>query len=303
MRDRDTLFSKAKALFRRRGGGQEDPVDIALPHSWFDADQRPSPTESRAPLLDVSDFMKQQGLSALVDKTRFRFPRQREQRDLMPPPQSFSTLDARGRITPQAERVADGSRRAMENQFLLLQKTFAGRPEILLWHALAISYLRRETPHTAKARALFFKIWDEQAEWMASTLNGRWLISALQTFADHGRTPAEVRCGAVGYVYGSFVKIYECEIASAYDRKEAPARFRGGAIPGLFEFQPGDDILFNLNTFAISQGLDAGPAGYALAGLVSQVKTSESLFRRVDDLAAGRPEAFFSFSGKGKGTE
>ncbi len=181
---------------------------------------------------------------------------------------------------------------------LLLQRAFGGRPEILLWHALAISYLRRDTPYTKKAAELFFKIWDEQAEWMATNLNGRWLISALQTFADHGRNAEEIRCGSVGYVYGSLIKIYECEIASAYDRKPSTGPFRGGAVPGLFEFQPGDDILFNLNTLVAAQGEHAGPVGYALGSLMAQVKASQSVFERTDALATDRADAFFAFTGK-----
>ncbi|MBN8294892.1 hypothetical protein JI664_23175 [Rhodobacter sp. NTK016B] len=238
------------------------------------------------------------GLPELVDKVRFRFPRQKDQKDLLPTPASFSPADAIDRLACHPDHSPEGTRRSMGNQLLLLQRAFGGRPEILFWHALAISYLRRDTPHTKKAAELFFKIWDEQAEWMATNLNGRWLISALQTFADHGRDADEIRCGSVGYVYGSLIKIYECEIASAYDRKPATGPFRGGAVPGLFEFQPGDDVLFNLNTLVAAQGEHAGPAGYALGSLMAQVKASQSVFVRTDALATDRADAFFAFTGK-----
>ncbi|WP_139103231.1 hypothetical protein [Pararhodobacter sp. CCB-MM2] len=130
--------------------------------------------------------MRRLDLTELVDKVRFRFPRQREHRDLMPSLKHFNVSEAFERTCGHPEHAPPGNRRSMENQLLMLRQAHAERPEILLWHALAISCLRRDTSHTPKARALFFKIWDEQAEWMAQNLNGRWLISALQTFSDHG---------------------------------------------------------------------------------------------------------------------
>lgn len=290
------LLAKAKAFFSQSAVVDSDAGSPDLPQSWFDSD--PLPQENGTRDVDAAAFMRRQGLAELVDKVRFRFPRQREHKDLMPVLRHFSTSEAIGRITAHPERSPPGNRRSMENQLLLLKQAHDGRPEILLWHALAISYLRRDTPHTTKARALFFKIWDEQPEWMAENLNGRWLISALQTFSDHGRNAEEVRCGSVGYVYGSLIKVYECEIASAYDRRESVGEFRGGAVPGMFEFQPGDDVLFNLNTFVVSHGLNAGPAGCALAGLLTQVKASRSVFHRTDALVTDRDAAYLAFTGK-----
>ena len=248
----------------------------------------------------TTDFAISAGLAGLVDKVRFRFPRQLEQNDLLPSPERFDTSLAIRRLVVPPANEPKGNRRLLEDQLLLLQKNFAGRPEILLWHSMAVSYLRRNTSHTDKAKQLFFKIWDEQGTWMASNLNGRWLISALQTFADHGRNGAERQCGSVGFVYGNLIKIYECEIASAYRRTETPLPFRSGSVPGLHKFQPGDDILFNLNTFVIACALDAGPAGMALSGLMSNIKSASCLFSRTDELASQLGGEYHSFTGKRK---
>ena len=272
----------------------------SLPGSWFD-DAKPAQCRGAGEVpTDVAEIAVRLGLSELVHKIPFRFPRQTDQKDLLPDPTGFSTEDAIARIVARPMHEPRGGRRSMENQFLLLQAAFSGRAEILLWHAMAISYLRRDTPHSAKARALFFKIWDEQHEWLAETLNGRWLISALQTFADHARSPEEARCGGIGYVYGSLIKIYECEIASTPSKAVSTLPYISGSVPGLFEFQPGDDILFNLNTFVMAAGIGSGPGGVALSALLAKVKAGQSAFSRADELIGDRADAYLSFTGKRK---
>lgn len=277
------------------------PITDVLPDSWFINKPSASANEAETPAPSTTDFAISAGLADLVDKVRFRFPKQPEQNDLLPSPEQFDTSLAISRLVAPPAHEPKGNRRLLEDQLLLLQKTFAGRPEILLWHSMAVSYLRRNTSHTDKAKQLFFKIWDEQGTWMASNLNGRWLISALQTFADHGRNGTERQCGSVGFVYGNLIKIYECEIASAYRRTETPLPFRSGSVPGLHKFQPGDDILFNLNTFVIACALDAGPAGIAMSGLMSNIKSASCLFSRTDELASQHGGEYHSFTGKRKG--
>lgn len=129
--------------------------------------------------MDVGRFAEGQGLREVVERTRFRFPKQAEQPDLMPDPDALDTDQAVRTLLSEKAPELTGSRRKMSNQLVILQRAFAGRPEILLIHALAISYLRRDTPHTQKARRIFFKLWNEQGEWLAANLNARWLISAL----------------------------------------------------------------------------------------------------------------------------
>lgn len=237
------------------------------------------------------------GLEHLLLRTKHRFPKQLEQPDLLPEPAEWDIEAAMSRVIFGGDQRPEVTRRSLDDQVALLKWQFRGKPEILFWHALSISYLRRQTDHTDKARALFFRIWDEKADWMTNNLNGRWLISALQTFADHGRSHPEILCGAVGFMYGNLVKVYETEIASAYVRQEEVGKFRAGSLDGFFAFQPGDDILLNINTFALTAIEDAGPAALPLAKLLSLVRAGSTIFSRTDEIARRTGVGYLAFSG------
>lgn len=246
---------------------------------------------------DIADYSRSIGLGKLVSRTKYRFPLQPEQPDLLPDLDNFDTNAALQKLTDPTKGSLPPSRRAMQDQLELIRCGLAGRPELLLWHALSISYLRRQTRHTEKAKAIFFRIWDEQGHWLAENLNARWLVSALQTFADHGRSPSEAKCGAVGFLYGNMIKIYEVEIASAYTRQETTGAYRPSEVCGLFEFQPGDDILVNINSHVFTAAIDAGGAGLALVRLLAIVKDGGTIFARTDSITLAKGQGFLSFSG------
>ncbi|MCA2011397.1 hypothetical protein LCM17_07875 [Cereibacter sphaeroides] len=266
-----------------------------LAGSWFEEEVQPATKRAEPKPIDPAAFASSQSLQEIWKRSQYRFPKHSEQPDLLADPATFDTQAATLNALALPSSEPSGNRRDMRDQFLILQRTFGGRPEILFWNALAISYLRRETPHTAKARSLFFKIWDEQPAFLCSALNGRWLISSLQTFADHGRFPEEINAGTTGFMYGNLIKIYEAEIASAYTRNPNVDRFRGGTVDGFFGFQPGDDILLNINTFAIQNANGAGSSGMALMKLLAIVKQSSSIFSRTDALAAHSDQPYYSF--------
>lgn len=231
----------------------------------------------------IDDIAATLGLTRILRRSRGRMPHQPQARDVLPDP-GIDLDAARARVLAGAPANHPPSRRDFADQLVRLQIALDGQPEIMLWHALAISYLRRDTPHTDKARALFFRIWDEHGDWMAAELSARWLISTLQTFADHGRTPEERLCGTAGFLYGNLVKAYESEINSAYRRRGQVGRFKGAPVRGMHGFQPGHDILLNINAFTIAQADGAGPAGAALLHLVARVKAGETIFARVDQM-------------------
>lgn len=245
----------------------------------------------------ASNLVRELGLEQLDLRTKRRFPRQPEQVDLLPEVESFDTEAMKVSLVEIFEGEPPASRHNMLDQSQKLLKNFSGRPEILFWNALAISYLRRRTPHSAKAKNLFFKIWDRQGSWVAKELSARWLVSTLQTFADHGRTADEIRCGTTGFMYGNLIKVYETEIASAYSRTGDPQQFSGGSIKGLHGFQPGSDILLNINKFAMASTSSASPASEALLRLMAAIRDSTTIFSRTDDITRQKGEGFLAFSG------
>ena len=112
---------------------------------------------------------------------------------------------------PKEAELPDGPRSNMQNQYSILEYHLRGKSRLAHLNAMVISYLRRDTPFTEKARTLFHKIWREQGILLLNELSTRWLISTLQTFLDHGENEYQRKIGATGYFYGNVMKIYEGE--------------------------------------------------------------------------------------------
>ena len=224
-------------------------------------------------------------LPALLERTTRRIPRQGV-RDILPP----VTIDlgplADERLPKDASRP-DVKRARIPDQAALLRYQLRGKSGLSLLNALTISYLRRDTRHTKKARTLFHRIWREQGHLLINELSTRWLISTLQTFLDHGETEAQRMIGASGYFYGNMMKIYEGERAleglpqgAAYPNlsPQSKNRFRG-----LDRYSVGGtDLLLNTNALALGIALRDEVAGLVLQELLLRVKSSKNVFWRHD---------------------
>ena len=91
-----------------------------------------------------------------------------------------------------------------------IRAQMAGLSELAVLNAILISHLRK-TGYPRHAPALFRRIWVEHGAALAAELNGRWLISSIITFADHGETEAQRRIGLSMNVLFSLMKLYEYE--------------------------------------------------------------------------------------------
>ena len=229
---------------------------------------------------------------ALVDLDRRlaqRFSRQLDVPDLLPA--TDVDLEALSLQTVEKSAEAAPRRRSdMISQRRMLTNTFAGRTELDLLHALAISYLRRDTPHTKKAWTIFRRIWTEQSTFMISSTNARWLISALQTFYDHSDDIHERTAGVAGFLYGNLIKIYETEY-SARRRNRTPEirHYKNRSVPGLSGFTPGDDILININVIMLEAAKHGGLASKPLMALLEIIAASNTIFQRTDALHGVAP--------------
>lgn len=175
----------------------------------------------------------------------------------------------------------------IHNQSRILDYHLRGKSQLAKLNALTISYLRRDTPHTTKARALFHRIWDEHGILLVNELTTRWLISTLQTFLDHGINEAQRTIGAAGYFYANMMKIYEGERAiegraqdAIYDASDArtPNRFSG-----LDRFSVGGtDLLLNTNAVLLDLATRDDSAGLVLHEFMLRVKHAGNVFKRMD---------------------
>lgn len=100
-----------------------------------------------------------------------------------------------------------------ENESALLDKLSVrseGKTELELLHLFCIANLRRRSP-LPEAKILFHRIWEEQLDFMVSSVEPRWFISAMATFADHGKNEYQRIIGASFNIFFSMMKLYEFE--------------------------------------------------------------------------------------------
>jgi hypothetical protein len=95
-------------------------------------------------------------------------------------------------------------------KLLQLRQELAGKSELAALNADLIVHLRRAT-HPDHAPMLFRRIWQEEGPALMAELPGRWLISSVITFADHGETEAQRRIGLALNMLFSLMKLYEFE--------------------------------------------------------------------------------------------
>jgi hypothetical protein len=224
-------------------------------------------------------------LPDLLDRTTRRIPDQ-DVEDLLPA-EHIDLKDLLTRRLPENVIFPDVSRQQMRDQSALLDYHFRGKTELAKLNALTISYLRRNTPHTAKAQALFHRIWAECSVCLVNELSSRWLISTLQTFLDHGLNESQKLIGGCGYFYANMIKIYEGERAIeglAQDGVLAGTEpITQNKFRGLDRYKiGGTDLLLNTNALALEISLRDKTAGVVLQEFLLRVKNSGNVFTRSD---------------------
>ncbi len=91
-----------------------------------------------------------------------------------------------------------------------IAEEFVGQSELAFLNAQLISNLRKrkQPPQTAE---LFQRLWAEESEHLIEVLSLRWLVSSVQTFADHGQTPVQREVGQGLRMLFGMMKLYEFE--------------------------------------------------------------------------------------------
>lgn len=128
-----------------------------------------------------------------------------------------STVDLniwRERILPDQDKSNPLVRRRFvkcaRDKLLQMRIIFAEREDLLALHGLVIAVLRRRDP-PARARELFFRMWQEHGDFLAQKLPARWLISAAVTFADHGKTVDQRMVGQALSLTFDLIKLHDSE--------------------------------------------------------------------------------------------
>jgi len=248
-------------------------------------------------------------MDKLAKRHANRFSEQPETPDLLPSI-SCALDDLKRTIVPDEPETyrITGRRANMNVQLELLRRSHRGKSELSLYHALSIAYLRRNTKHSEKAMALFRRFWTEASDHLTACLDTRWIISALQTFYDHGQSAGEKAAGGVGFMYGNMIKVYETEFSAITDGKDYQyGKFKNRSFPTMYGFKPGDDILININVMAFDAAINGGLAKAPLLELLKRTKNANTIFQRIDNLSrseqhGGHPTYTLSFDGRLRGT-
>ncbi|TLP69361.1 hypothetical protein FEE96_03505 [Parasedimentitalea maritima] len=224
-------------------------------------------------------------LPNLMERTRHRVPTHQVS-DLLPE-LDVDLLPMLTTILPNDEFLTDASRQQMENQSKILRYHLRGKSELSYLNGLTISYLRRDTKYTDKARHLFHRIWDEHGLSMINELSTRWLISSLQTFFDHGKSESQRLIGSAAYFYANMIKIYESERSiegsqpDAVYESETPQT--SNMFRGLDRFSVGgSDLMLNTNALALEIAAKDDVAGLVFQEFMLRVKSSKNVFSRQD---------------------
>lgn len=106
-------------------------------------------------------------------------------------------------------KLSLGSKRDICEHLHMLAAEFSGRNFLEFYHAGLIVHIRREINVTLNKRR-FFQLWHEQGDFLLSSLDSRWLVSACDTLADHGGAPESLAARA-GTLFMNTVKLYETE--------------------------------------------------------------------------------------------
>ncbi|MEO3417215.1 hypothetical protein AAFO92_21375 [Roseovarius sp. CAU 1744] len=248
-----------------------EAVDVPADNDWFGVPKRPEGLPKT--------------LEPLWQRVETRV-RQQDQPNLMPA-LDVDLRPLRTQIVEADDELPDVGRGKMVNQAEILVYRFRNQPEICFLLGLTISYLRRDTPHTAHAAALFQRLWSEEYRLLLGLLPTRWLISSFQTFLDHGLNEDQKVIGASAYFYANMLKAYETE--RAFEDMPADATYPNKlpqtkmGFAGLDRFKlGGSDLILNTNALLLEYSARDAVAGRVVQEFMARARAANTIFSRMD---------------------
>lgn len=277
-----------RTLFEMINGGSASPFAKQEAKAFLEASPQTvtssTPDQPWPPAAQSPDWLAP-ALRPLWSRVEKRVATQ-DQPNLLP------ALDAdlshlRTQIVEAPDEFPSGGRGPMDNQLRILAYRFRGLPQTCLMLGLTVSYLRRDTAHTAHAAAIFQRLWVEEHALLLGTLPTRWLISAFQTFMDHGTTEAQRTTGAAAYFMANTLKLYEAERAI---EGLAPDATYPGTKPqtrqgfrGLDRFDVGgSDMMLNTNALLLDLASRDDVSGRVVQEFILRLKRAKTAFSRMD---------------------
>jgi len=161
-----------------------------------------------------------------------------------------------------------------------LRSEFVGRSELLALHAGFVVALRRKLA-VAHFLPLYLRLWREEREFLRQELSLRWLVSACDTLADFGETPAQRAVALNGTVLANLTKLAETERRLMPAGDGPPGRRGVELFDGMTVFKPGGDMIDNLfRRIARIAALD-DVAGPILDEVAMRLRQHDTVVRRL----------------------
>jgi hypothetical protein len=187
-----------------------------------------------------------------------------------------------------------------------LRQELAGKSELAALNADLIVHLRRAS-YPDFAPQLFRRIWLEEGPGLIAELPGRWLISSVITFADHGETEAQRRIGLALNMLFSLMKLYEFERCfsgvppdTVFDRRPRLGR---GLPLGMQKFGlPNGGLDVNLLAPIWDEAQREPVVGPLACHLLQELNADPSnLFRRIRLMRAARRDKDSAYTDRDDG--
>lgn len=125
--------------------------------------------------------------------------------------QTLKAFQKKKRETVDAPNAspARGRKRDLNEHLQLVRQDLSGKSELCYLHAELVVKIRRGIDPAATLEC-FFLLWKHENEHLTEHLNSRWLISALDTFADYG-SPIQRALALMQIAFFNTIKLAETE--------------------------------------------------------------------------------------------
>ena len=189
-----------------------------------------------------------------------------------------------------AAAVAAG-RHPLPDHLVKLEREHVDRPKATLCHAALVVLIRREMVLDA-ALTRYFALWEAQTDLLLSKLSLRWLVSAADTFADHGRTEADRVAGMAATLFVNTIKLYETERhylmdipATDENRDESMGPFD---LDGITPFRHRGDSIGNLFKRKDRVVQTLGVSGQILSRVMQRASELDTVYSRMRAIHTGK---------------
>ncbi len=181
-----------------------------------------------------------------------------------------------------------GTKVDLEEHLSVLAQEFSGKSYLEYFHAATIVFIRRKI-NLDFCLKNFFKMWDEEGDFLRSNLDSRWLVSACDTIIDHSTDPVDVATAISCVLLMNTVKLYETErVFSAKPSfvEHCPAENTGrvNLFDGMSIFTIGRGDMVKKMLHRVNANSNSTISSLVLKELLVRLNKSDTVYKRFREL-------------------